>query len=262
MKKNIQLLTIAFAASVCLTVSACKKDKKEDTTPTPVVTTGTIAFHFHTNVDTVEIEDYDSVNIMTGGRQITVSKAQLYVSNIQLVKLDGSTVDISGVIKLKTKEIEEYELGHVPAGNYKSVKFNVGLSATTNAATPAAADSTLHQPGMWFDPMMAQPDGFVFVNFQGTIDTTTAANGSVLVPFFYKIGTNANLKTVTMPDQNFTVSPNQIQFVHMTIDYAMLFDGIKLNNINNLTMNTIAANATALGTQLANNIAMMFSYEM
>ena len=230
--------------------------------PTPTAANGTIAFHFHTNVDTVEVADYDSINVMSTGRKITVHKAQLYLSGIQLVKLDGSTVDVSGVIVLKKQEEEVYTLGSVPSGNYKSVKFNVGLSGTTNAATPAVSDSTLNTPPMWFG-VTAQPSGFVFVNFQGTIDTTTAGNGTIsqMQPYSYKIGTNMNLKSVTLPDQNYTVSPNNIQFVHMVIDYNMLFTGVQLNVSSNLTMNTTSANATGLGTQLANNIASMFMYE-
>lgn len=260
MKNKIQLLSLAIA--VCLTIFSCKKDKEETVTPTTGATTGTIAFHLHTMVDTVEVEDYDSVYEMSDGRKISVSMAQLYLSNIQLVKLDGSTVDVSGVIKLKTKDEEVYELGSVPAGNYKTVRFNVGLSPTTNAAIPAASDVTLNEMSMWFDMMNVQPDGFVFVNFQGTIDTTNAANGTSgqMQAFSYKIGTNANLQTVTMPDQNFSVLVNQSQYIHMEIDYAALFDGIQLNVPGNLTMNTVLDNATALGTLLANNVSMIFSY--
>lgn len=261
MKNKIQLLSLVIVA--CLTVSSCKKDKAETPDPTPAkATTGTMMFHLHTMVDTVEVEDYDSIYEMSDGRKISVNMAQLYLSNIQLVKLDGSTVDVSGVIKLKRKDEEVYELGNVPAGNYKTVKFSVGLGATTNAATPSNSDSTLNQPPMWFDTMMAQPDGFVFVNFQGTIDTTDAANGTVgqMKAFSYKIGTNVNLQTVTMPDHNFSVLVNQSQYIHMEIDYAALFDGIQLNVPGNLTMNTVADNATALGVQLANNIQAMFDY--
>lgn len=258
-KKYIQIAFICLTAIVGLTFSSCKKDKDTDPAPTPAAD-GTIAFHLHTNVDTAEVASYDSINVMSSGRKITVSIAQLYLSNIQLIKLDGSTVDVSGVIAFKKQQEEVYTLGTVPSGNYKSVKFNVGLSAATNAATPAASDSTLNQPSMWFGAT-AQPLGFTFVNFQGTIDTTTAANGATLYPFSYKIGTNANLKTVTMPDQNFTVSPGQVQFVHMMIDYNMLFNGIQLNVNSNLIMDTNPANGTPLGTQISNNVASMFMYE-
>ena len=65
-----------------------------------------------------------------------------------------------------------------------------------------------------------------------------------------------------MPVQNFTVSPNQGQYVHMIIDYNKLFNGIQLNVNNNLIINTTTANAGTLGASIANNIPLMFHYEM
>jgi hypothetical protein len=254
-KKNIQIVIVSLIAMIALTLNSCKK---ADTTPTPA--NGIFYFHLHTNVDTAEVGSLGAVYTMTSGRKITVTKAQLYLSNIQLVKFDGSLYTVPGVYILKRQEEEVYSVANVPSGNYISVRFNVGLNPTQNALTPVAADSTLNQPAMWFGAT-AQPSGFVFVNFQGTIDTTTAGTGTLLYPFSYKIGTNTNLKNVLMPNQNFAVSPNQIQYVHIIVDYSKLFTGIQLNNNSNLMMNTIAANATGLGVQLTNNIPLMFRYE-
>ena len=262
MKNKNYILGLALVAIVALTFNSCKKKDDDTATPTPTAANGTLFIHLHTDVDTAEVANYDSVNVMSSGRKITVHKAQLYISGIQLIKLDGSTVDVSGVIVLKKQEEEVYSIGSVPSGNYKSVKFNVGLSASTNSSTPAVSDSTLNTPPMWFGAT-AQPSGFVFVNFQGTIDTTTSATGSVaqMQTFSYKIGTTMNLKSVTMPDQNYTVSPNAAQYIHMMIDYNMLFTGVQLNVSSNLTMNTTSANASSFGMQLANNIPSMFMYE-
>jgi hypothetical protein len=260
--KKTQMAFIGLVTLAALTLNACKKDV--DLTAKPATTVveekGVLAFHIHSLVDSVEIEAYDTVYKLSDGRKFSVTMAQLYLSNIQLIKLDGSTVDVLGVIKLKQQQVEECELGSVPVGNYKSIKFKVGLSAAVNSAIPTNTDTTLNQPDMWFNAAMAQPDGFVFVNFEGAMDTTVAANGSVLIPFSYKIGTNANLQTVTFPDQNFIILKNQTQEIHMGIDYAKLFDGIQLNNNGNLTMNTVSANATALGIMIANNIQKIFSY--
>jgi hypothetical protein len=257
--KNFQIIIATLITSFVFTLNSCKK---KDESP-PALANGTLLFHLHTVVDTAEVPDYVSINTMTSGRKIKVTKAQLYISGIQLMKMDGSTYNVPGVIILKKQEKEVCPIGSVPSGNYQSVKFNVGLSTAVNSLTPAAADSTLNQPAMWFDAA-AQPSGFVFVNFQGTIDTTTAANGSIsqMQPFCYEIGTNANLKNVSMPVQNFMVSPNQVQYVHMIIDYNKLFNGIQLNINSNLTMNTTTANAGILGASIANNIPLMFRYEM
>lgn len=213
-----------------LIISSCKK-KDSTTTPTTPTTpaNGTVMLHLHTNVDTNEVDTYGQVYVMSGGRKISVDIAQLYLSGIQLVKADGSTYDIGSLNLLKVMENEEYMLGSVPAGNYKSIKFNVGLTAATNSTTPAANDSTLNKPAMWFGST-AQPSGYVFVNFQGKIDTSTAANLPVaqMQSFMYKIGTDAHLKNVSMPNQNYSVVPNQTQFIHIVIDYSKLFTGYSL----------------------------------
>ena len=260
MKKQISILIISLTAISMLTFNSCKKKEDDTTVATPA--NGTIAFHLHTMVDTAEVDTLDSVYVMSNHRKISVHFAQMYLSKIQLIKLDGSAVDVPGVIVLKKQQIEPYTLGSVPSGNYQSVRFNVGLTPTENASTPMASDSTLNTPPMWFGAT-AQPSGYVFVNFQGKIDTTTACNGTVaqMQPFSIKIGTNTNLVNTQLPNKNFTVSPNQTQYVHLLIDYNMLFMGVNLNNSSNLTMNTVAANSTASGLQYKYNISMMFMYE-
>jgi len=260
MKRKISILIIGLTAISALLFNSCKK--KDDTTATPAAANGTLYFHLHTDVDTAEVANLDSVYVMSSHRKISVHFAQLYLSNIQLIKLDGSSVSVAGVIVLKKQQIEPYLLGSVPSGNYQSVSFDVGLVSATNVTVPMPSDSAQFSQQMWYSAT-AQPSGYVFVNFQGKIDTTTAANGSVtsMQPFSYKIGTNDNLKTVTMPVQDFTVSPNQTQYVHIICDYSKLFTGIPLNVNSNLTMNTYPANATALGMQLANNVPLMFRYE-
>jgi hypothetical protein len=260
MKKNIRNILLLVVACL-ITASSCKKKAKAPD-PLPPPADGTVLLHLHTNVDTNEV-DYNTVYVMTGGRKISVSIAQLYISSVQLVKADGSTFDISGVNIAKTQQVEEYLLGNAPAGNYKSIKFNVGLAPSTNALLPEPSDSTFSKPNMWFGNTVSPWNGYVFVNLQGKIDTTNAANSTVaqMQPFCYRIGTNGHLKSVTMPDQNYTVSSNQTQFIHIIIDYNKLFSGVTLNNNSNLNVNSTADNAGSLANQIANNIPLMFHYE-
>ena len=246
-----------ISSLIILSLAGCKHKKNDDSANA----NGTLAFHLHTLVGDTEVDDYNTNYTLSNGRTISVSKAQLYISNIQLVKLDGTLYNVSGVDILKVQEIEEITVGTVPAGNYKSVRFTVGLDSTTNHTTPANSNTTLNHTDMWFGSTV-QPDGFIFVNFQGMIDTTTAADmSSPMQPFSYKIGTDANKKQVSMPDKNFTITPNSIGMVHIVIDYSQLFNGITLNNQNNLVLANASDNATALGILVKNNIPSMFQYE-
>ena len=245
--------------SICMvalcSLAACQKSGSDSATPT-----GRIELHLHTNADTNEI-DYNTVYTLTGGRKISVSLAQLYLSGIELQKADGTWYSLPGAIVLKVQETEPFAVNaDVPVGNYQNIRFNVGLDAATNAITPTATDTALNRPEMWFGST-AQPAGYVFVNFQGSLDTTAKANSDKLLPFAYKLGTAANLKQVTMTAKNYAVTPGKVALIHLTIDYAKLFTGIVLSNPANLTVNTVPLNSSAVAARLAANIPLMFSYE-
>ncbi len=243
---------------LALTLNACKKSTTDDTKP--ISTTGTLLFHLHTNLDSNEV-DYGPVYHLNDGRKISITKAQLYITQIKAVKPDGSVYDSPASIILKVLEKEIYLVGSIPAGDYKSVRFNVGIDSVRNQMTLASYDSSINNPDMWFGSVL-QSYGSVFVNFQGTIDTSMAGNGSIaqMQSFSYKIG-QPNLKVVSMPDKNFTIVPDQAYEVHITINYAKLFSGISLNVAGNLEMNTLTQNNSQLASKLSDNITSMFSYE-
>lgn len=140
----------------------------------------------------------------------------------------------------------------------------MGLDPTTNAESPTTpADSALlNKPAMWFGAT-AQPDGYVFMNVQGKVDTTADMSGTAaqMQPFVYKIGTNANYKQITMPDKNFSITPNSVIFGHIIIDYSKVFGSLLLYQSANLSVTTAAANTMAPGTTVANNITTLFRYE-
>lgn len=262
---------IATVLLLSLFGSSCKK-KSNDPTPEEVqegnknptnVPTGKLYMHLHNFIEEKEVDAYNVVYTDSYERKMSLSMGQVYLSNIELIKLDGSVFKVPNTIVLKQQDAGTYLLGDVPAGNYKTLRFNVGLDPATNQKAPSSAsDDVLNQPSMWFSTT-AQPEGYVFVNVQGKIDTTSDASGAVseMQPFKYLIGTNANLKQRTMPDKNFTVVPNQAQYAHMLIDYTKLFTGIKLSNPANLKVENVSDNSNELAKRLAENIPSMIQYE-
>ena len=244
-------------------ICGCKK-KKNDIPPESTAPMGTFMLHLHTNLDQNEVERYDTAYTTGSGRKILLSMAQMYISGIQLVKLDGTTIDFTGIKILKTLDEEVYSVGSAPVGNYKSIRFKVGLDASTNqeASNTPADSSLLNKPQMWFGAS-AQPDGYVFMNVQGKIDTSSNANGTLaqMQSFIYKIGTNANYKQITMPDKNFSIVENQVAYGHITIDYSKIFTGLKLNQAAYLSVATASANAVSPATVIVSNMSSMFIYE-
>lgn len=70
--------------------SSCKKDKELEP---PVSTNGTLVFHLHTMLDEAEVEAYGDTIMLDNGRKVSLSIAQLYISNIKLIKTDGTVVN-------------------------------------------------------------------------------------------------------------------------------------------------------------------------
>ncbi len=243
---------------IVIAISSCKKSDNTSPVNNQPTATGTLSFHLHTNIDTIEA-NYGDTLMDAYGHRISVSLAQFYISGIKAQKVDGSFYEMSGVYLLKKYDPEMYLVGNLPAGNYTSVSFTVGIDATTNVKKPSSFDSLSplysQNPPMWFGNTS---QGYIFMNFQGIADTSATHAGALNVPFSFKIGSNALLKNITMPQQNFTVLANQNQEVHITCDYGKLLNGINLKTQN--TTDTYTINPS-LATTIANNVSTMFRYE-
>lgn len=256
---------------VLLQLSSCKKDNDDvpelsDTNKSvsnPTVTQkGKLLFHLHYYVGENEVFNYGSVNSTENGMEISLDLAQLYISNIQLEKLDGTFYTVSGKILLKDQENSTYEVGEVPAGNYKGIRFNVGLDPETNKINPEADDLVLNKKEMWFNST-AQPGGYIFMNIKGKVDTTKTLSGdeTTLAPFEYRLGEN-NLSQVIMPAYNYTILPQKADFLHFKIDVSSLFNGIDLTKPENLRLISEQDNESDLAGKLKRNIPLMFRYEL
>lgn len=262
MKKSIALIFLGVA----MLLGSCKKPKADDdqnnnNSNNNNVPKGTLLFHLHTYIDENEVDLYNAIYSNDEGRGISLSLAQLYISEIELVKLDGSIYTIPYNKIFKVLEAETFSAGDVPIGNYKGLRFKVGFNSATNALQPSeSADSSMLKHNEMWMGNTAQPDGYAFLNVQGSIDTTSDLSGT-MVPFTYKIGSNVNFKQVTMPERNFSIMEGQTEYAHIKINYNKLFHGVQLNDINNLSVLTLGDNSGLVAQKIVNNIPTMFIYE-
>ncbi len=234
--------------------TSCKK--------TTSTATGTVYIHLHTNIDTNEVADTTVLYTDAIGRHFGLNSAQFFVSNIVLQNADGTSYTMKNAYILKGIDSEQYLVGTAPVGTYTSFKFNVGLDATTNAKAPSSFTTTGYLPSseMWFGNTT---QGYMFMKLKGFADTTTAQNGTSLMPFSYEIGSAANLKTVSMPVRSGTYAPytlvsGGVIYLHLICDYGKLLSVIDFKTQQSTdTYNTNPAIATAI----ANNFSNLFKYE-
>src|SRR5205823_2641706 len=129
----------------------------------------TLLFHLHTNVDTMEYV-YGDTALTSDGRKVILTLAQLYISGINMIKADGSSIEVPAVL-LKKAENENNVVGNLAPGNYTHPVFNIGLNSIDNAKDPSGQNGndplSNQKPPMWFG---SSSQGYIFLNLQGMID--------------------------------------------------------------------------------------------
>jgi len=258
------LKIIILSCILLAAITSCKKSTngpEPDGSATPAPT-GTFMLHIHTFVDTNEVEEYNTSYITAGGRKISLTLAQLYLSELELVKADGTVISFPGTRIFKVLDKETYMVGTAPVGNYKALRFKVGVNPDKQDPKNPADSSILNKSEMWFSNN-PQQDGYIFMNVQGKIDTTinASATEAQMQPFTYKIGTVGNLVQVVMPEKNFTVLADQVEYGHIQVDYKQLFTGVKLYDPSYLSVSDVPGNATSTAAKIVSNIPSMFKYE-
>lgn len=254
---------IAFAC-LCL-FGSCKKDDTSDIQPGD---TGSLELEFDNVVGAEDLALNNKTYINGSGENYTVSGLTYFISNIKLKTEDGTEYVMSSeesyfLINEADESSHVVELEGVPAANYTSFTFNVGvdspkafspLSERTGVLDPAGAASGMYR---------SQDDGYIFFKLDGT-SPASPENGEIIS---YQIGgysgtTGNNLKTVTVnaPSgtsakvrKNKTTSPE----VHLFADVAKIFDGV--TQINIATNPVIEF--SGISADVANNYATMFSVD-
>lgn len=242
---------------ISLIFTSCKKEPVQ---PNPdTATTQALSLNIAPVADASPLNFYSSFTT-TSGQRYTLSMFRYYVSNIRLVKADGGEYPITGKYLLVNPSNSNYDLGQVPVGSYKGIKFDVGLDSTTNHADPTVYPVTnplaIQSPAIHWD----WNSGYIFMMIEGSCDTT-ANNSDVLTygqyshGMFFHIGMDMMLRTVDLSTSPFTVTATDSKQLNIQADINKFFNGIDLKTQNaSHTMGSMP-----LATTAANNISSMFS---
>lgn len=250
--KSIKINLIALFSLTFVLGYSCKKKDEPSTTET--VAKGKLWMHFHTTIGENDVNEYGLEFLDESGRGFKLSKAQFYISEIELIKLNDDVVYVKDFM-LKILEEDSYLVGDVEVGNYKAIRFKFGLNGDINNFTP---DKGLSDTSMWFN-QNDYTDGYLFMNARGEVDTSSDFSGEYC-NFNYKLGLATNVVEVSLPENYFPVYDGLISYVHLNADYAKLFNGIDLKDLYNLSIASKTENQTKLDliTKLKLNIANSF----
>jgi len=135
MKNLKQYLILSLTA---LTLGACSNDDA------PAANSVTLAFNNTFNDNTIVLGDATSVaatvNTSAAGQVHHFSELKYVISNIRLVKDDGTEIPYSvndldkgaAVIDQAKPASLNYVLGNIPSGTYRQIKFGLGIKQAQN----------------------------------------------------------------------------------------------------------------------------------
>lgn len=270
MKKSIYLAGILLA--LISAISACKKDSDNDTTPTPVVsgdTTGSLDMYFD-NMAGEEQLNFGQGYVNENGDSLSFSLLNYYISNIVLIKEDGSEYTIPKnnsyfLVRHGVDSTQNISLSNIPVGKYKGFRFVLGVDSLKSIAPIGERTGVLDPAGLGSGMYWSWNSGYIFFKAEGVSPQAPLDTQSNSHKFRYHIGlfggynapTLNNLKTITVMAQN-----GQLANVSKTVTPEMHIEVDILEMFKNPTKVSIAANPTVMvspySATIANNYADMF----
>ncbi|MEM6263108.1 MAG: MbnP family protein [Bacteroidota bacterium] len=211
---------------------------------------GTFELNFITRVSGEGFQNrliYQNIN----GRKFFIENMKMYVGNITLVKEDDTEVKLS--------DVELFDLGNggvankvnhgegsfaifegVEPGNYKGVKFGIGVPPELNRTVRPSdfeEDEPLADLGMWWSWLT----GYRFLSIDGRIDTTQANLGENFQgSLVYHTGIDELYRELEFTDARhaFTLYTETEKQFFVEIDFNRLFFN------DNDTINMVVQNQT------------------
>jgi hypothetical protein len=205
--------------------------------------------------DTLHLPEGDT------SRSLLVTKWRYIVSNIVLINQAGAEVPLTGfaqiVNALDGNCTTELQIP-VPSGEYRGLRFWVGLDSVTNHQDVTTLDQNdpLNDPDMHWS--WSPEAGYKFLFLEGRLNTTATGNGPAVGKLEYHIATDANYRVVqTLVNQPFAVAPQGSSALVLQVELAKLFRDINLHT-EGFTMTSGSPDKLALAKRLADNIPSMF----
>ncbi|GEM44586.1 MbnP family protein [Deinococcus cellulosilyticus] len=158
------------------------------------------------------------------GNEYTFDQVKFYLSEVALVKADGSELPLDGLRLLDfnrstgTQNIEIFR-AEVPADTYKGLRFSIGVPRALNHTDPTLQDAPL---GVDSGMAWAWNPGYVFFKLEGKF-----LKGGAQQPFSLHLGTDPyklqyNLADVQMQKIQLNV-PEAGSVVKLKLDVSQVF---------------------------------------
>ena len=177
MIKSLKLFTTA--AIIAISGTGCEKKPVTTTTPVTTPTQNEVHFNFENYFGNDEIALGTGTYTTSQSEQITLNTFNYWITNIKLVKSDGTEFTEAESYRLLRGDKHatmHFHLANVPAGTYTGIKFMIGvdIARNTGGAQTGALDPTVNGDMFW-----SWSTGYIQAKLEGTSPQSTLANNLV-----------------------------------------------------------------------------------
>ena len=246
MKKSNSLFFAIGAIILTITTQSCD----DKITPTPSNETGalTIEFEHKWGINEEPFLYGSPIKHPMSGDTLTTNLLKYYISNVELVKADGSKYVAPNSYYLIDPNNNTLELNNIPKGEYTGINFLIGVDSLHNCSGVQEGVLSPSNGMFW-----SWSSGYIFVRIEGKSNLSPTGN------FLYHLGGyqgpyNAiRAKNLTFGSAVLSVNPAAKPTVHLITNVAKLWHGpVKTADLSILHM--IGADASMLATNFASGI--------
>jgi len=260
-----KLFIVTALAAIVFT--SCHKNDAPATTYNPAVK-APLSVEFDNVAGASDLQLNTGSYTNAAGESFKVSRLKYYVSNFVLTRTDGTVYTVpqdSCYFLIDENDITTHEpVMNVPEGEYKTLKFIVGVDSLRSTMDISKRPGVLDTRGTASDMYWDQNSGYIFFKMEGTSPViSNSGNG-----FLYYIGgyggssspTPNNIKTISLDLTSkgiAKVKTGQAPSIYVIADILKSLSG-------NTTMsfaNTPMISTPQSGVPVASNYAAMFRHD-
>lgn len=253
-------IKLGIGLVLSLFIDACKPDISHDT--------GNLKLRFENRANNTQLELGKTYNL-PNGQQIALNTFSYYISNIVLLKADGTNYTVPQdssyfLIKADAPESQVITLRHIPAGDYSGIRFTLGVDSLRSVADISKRTGVL-DPAVAGDLYWGWNTGYVFMKIEGSSPQAPYDEDTQSNLVLYAIGgyggfsepTPNNLKTISL-DTPEALQIRQGQQPELSC-YADALQVFHSPNTIDFTRDQTVVHWGEIHSLLANNYLDMFS---
>lgn len=252
--------SLSIIAALAVSFAACnKKDDNKTTTPTPTptdtTTTGTVGFEFSNKAGSADLVMTTGNYTNAAGESFTVTKFNYYITNIKMIKADGSEYaepESYHLLQADVASSHHFHLKSVPKGSYKGFSFLIGVDSTRNVsgAQTGALDPANGMFWTW-------NTGYIMAKLEGTCAALTTTDKKFVhhIGGFDSFTGGIRKVTINFP-QNMDVSSSKELSVMLNTDVLKWFSPNTVSIASSSTVMSVGATSAKIANNYANMITL------